>query len=257
VQERMLAQRVLYFTQRQIYFECRTSILSEMDSSIPQSVPFFLASSVFLKISEERDPQWYANAWQIIVEYYSACVLTREEDKLIAIAGVAKEVQRLTGWKYLAGLWEQNLIFDLLWFSPGRYNRFREANPYLAPSWSWASARDEVTFNYNYLHGVTIKDTIFIRIVEVHVSTKGEDEMAQVTDELLKVIGRPTPAELRRNHQPTRMTDSLSNDNLCIGRENTFIDSYPYDSTYDPPRNVRCLPVYWFHGSRYHSHLAG
>jgi hypothetical protein len=93
----MLAQRVLYFTQRQIYFECRTSILSEMDSSIPQSVPFFLARTVFLKIGEERDPQRYANAWQIIVEYYSACALTREEDKLVAIAGVAKEVQRLTG----------------------------------------------------------------------------------------------------------------------------------------------------------------
>jgi hypothetical protein len=257
VQERMLAQRVLYFTQRQIYFECRNSTLSEMNSSIPRSVSFFLAREVFLRFDKEKSQQRHANAWQIIVEYYSACALTREEDKLVAIAGVAKEVQRLTGWKYLAGIWEQNLIFDLLWFSQGRYNRLREANPYLAPSWTWASARGKVTFNYNYLHGVTIKDTIFIQIVGVHVSTKGGDEMAQVTDGFLKVIGRPTPAELRRNHQPTRMTDSLSNDNIYIGGENTFIDFYPDDLTYDPPRNVWCLPVYWWHSSLYQSHLAG
>ncbi|KAE9379935.1 HET-domain-containing protein [Stipitochalara longipes BDJ] len=258
VQERMLAQRVLYFTQRQIYFECRKSTLSEMNSFIPRSVSFFLARETFLEFDrKDKNIQRHANSWQIIVEYYAACALTREEDKLVAIAGVAKEVQRLTGWKYLAGIWEQNLIFDLLWFSIGGYNRFHEANPFLAPSWSWASARGQVTFTYYYLHGITIKDAIFIQIVEVYVSTKGGDETGQVTDGFLKVIGRPTPAELRRNHQPTRMPSPPSNHNLYIGGENTFIDFYPDDSTHDPPRNVWCLPVYWFYPSRSPSHLAG
>jgi hypothetical protein len=76
-----------------------------------------------------------------------------------------------------------------------------------------------------YLHGVTIKDTIFIRIVEVHVFTKGEDEMAQVTDGFLKVIGRPTPAELCRNHQPTRMTN-LSRTTIYIFAEKTHSSTF-------------------------------
>jgi hypothetical protein len=38
-----------------------------------------------------------------------------EGDKLIALSGVAQRVQRLTGWRYLAGVWDETLFRDLLW----------------------------------------------------------------------------------------------------------------------------------------------
>jgi hypothetical protein len=41
--------------------------------------------------------------------------LTYFEDKLRAISGIAKEMGRLLNDRYLAGMWEGNLLRDLLW----------------------------------------------------------------------------------------------------------------------------------------------
>lgn len=47
--------------------------------------------------------------WASIVEAYSGCMLTRPGDKLVAVAGLAKDVSHAIGCKYLAGLWRADL----------------------------------------------------------------------------------------------------------------------------------------------------
>lgn len=54
-------------------------------------------------------------AWDWAVNHYMTLDLTYSSDRLPAIGGVAKRVAEKTGNNYLAGLWEENIVFGLLW----------------------------------------------------------------------------------------------------------------------------------------------
>lgn len=54
--------------------------------------------------------------WQAIVEDYTARNITEHPDRLIAIAGIAQELQKRTGNQYLAGLWRHNRFSHLCWY---------------------------------------------------------------------------------------------------------------------------------------------
>ncbi len=72
---------------------------------------------------------------------------------MVAILGIAREIQRATGFTYVAGLWKEHLLTDLLWFAidgPGcrlvgeQFSAFAwgenfKVIVYLAPTWSWVS----------------------------------------------------------------------------------------------------------------------
>lgn len=103
----------------------------------------------------------FSHCWYEIVEPYSRGKLTFSSDKLVALSGIVKEIQASTGYTYLAGLWKEHLVTDLVWFAvegPGRRlintsltkpaedhgkNSSVEADSTtstkLAPTWSWAS----------------------------------------------------------------------------------------------------------------------
>lgn len=82
------------------------------------------------------------------------------KDKLIAIAGLARQVYIDTGVRYFAGLWGDRLEVDLLWYRqwPNDTASFWWTKneelisclhlirpvEYRAPSWSWAAASDSV-----------------------------------------------------------------------------------------------------------------
>ncbi|KAF2106113.1 hypothetical protein BDV96DRAFT_508354 [Lophiotrema nucula] len=75
--------------------------------------------------------------WLDIVQIYSRCELTKERDKLIAIAGMGSRIQRLTGRFWCAGLWSDTLYRGLLWLR-GSERLIKPRDP-RAPSWSWAA----------------------------------------------------------------------------------------------------------------------
>jgi hypothetical protein len=53
--------------------------------------------------------------WIDVVQNYGRCSVTKPEDRLIAIAGVAKSIQPLLKDEYLAGLWKKDLPYNLVW----------------------------------------------------------------------------------------------------------------------------------------------
>lgn len=81
-----------------------------------------------------------------IVEAFSPRKLTLSRDKLTALGGIASRLHQLTQWKYLAGLWQENLEQELLWHVFPAYPTagFPLSGPE-APSWSWASIRGKIT----------------------------------------------------------------------------------------------------------------
>ncbi|KAK0744767.1 heterokaryon incompatibility protein-domain-containing protein [Apiosordaria backusii] len=82
--------------------------------------------------------------WYEIVSVYSKGQLTRQTDRLVALAGVAELVQQRAGLPYLAGLWDSDLlVLGLLWVVKGVEGR---QELYCAPSWSWASVSGRIGF---------------------------------------------------------------------------------------------------------------
>ncbi|KAF4627161.1 hypothetical protein G7Y89_g10996 [Cudoniella acicularis] len=86
----------------------------------------------------------FSRHWYELVEPYSRGNLTQRKDKLVAISGIVKEIQRATGYTYVAGLWKEHVLTDMLWLTPEGPGRRRATGSagsmdYIAPTWSWAS----------------------------------------------------------------------------------------------------------------------
>ncbi|PMD24441.1 heterokaryon incompatibility [Hyaloscypha hepaticicola] len=117
-------------TMSQVYENC---ILTISATKFETSISGFL---------QPRTSNFYI-LWTQIVEDYCRRSLTFSRDKLIAIAGIAERYQAKVKDRYIAGLWDYNLLGWLMWERgrPGSGihgfgHRFEE---YQAPSWSWAS----------------------------------------------------------------------------------------------------------------------
>lgn len=149
LQEQMLAARTLYFGKRTIYWNCRSHQLSAdhatanpfLNGYLPDAIPALFSNSNGREASDERDIYF---RWLGIVNVYASRDLTKASDKLPAISGLAAEVSRLTGAKYLAGIWQEDLLNGLLWY-PTLSQRNTE-NLLTGPSWSWVGVDTELQF---------------------------------------------------------------------------------------------------------------
>lgn len=86
------------------------------------------------------------DSWVAIVYKYSALKLTFPGDRLAAIGGVAAELQRITGVRYLAGLWHHERLASFLqWRVTSSLGDLcqRPVNA-RTPSWSWAGLDNKV-----------------------------------------------------------------------------------------------------------------
>jgi hypothetical protein len=152
-QESILSPRKLFFGLRHIEWHCRHTFKSfsndeqrVKDSEVLVGGPepdfdFFTARPAY-------NPQAIYKTWNDAVRDYTSRSMSVSNDKLPAISAIARELQRCSGDRYLAGLWESSLLAELTW-RPDRPlgsqdRRAGEADispapSYRAPSWSWAS----------------------------------------------------------------------------------------------------------------------
>lgn len=140
-QERRLSTCVLYFGKQQLFWECKSKLLSEYDLEGSFIRSYDLKSSEY-----EEDPE---AGWRTIVGYYSQLSLTYEKDRLPAISACVKKMQRLRqGDVYIAGIWKKTLPHDLCWYLPPGENLLRRPdNPEnMTPSWSWISTSSGVSY---------------------------------------------------------------------------------------------------------------
>ncbi|KAH8683001.1 heterokaryon incompatibility protein-domain-containing protein [Tricladium varicosporioides] len=86
--------------------------------------------------------------WTEMIEDYSGRSLGVPSDRLKAIAGIASELQQLSGDKYLAGLWEEDLLYQLGWRqdTTDKVSQTPISRKTTSPSWSWASTEGKVLF---------------------------------------------------------------------------------------------------------------
>ncbi|KAF2441613.1 HET-domain-containing protein [Karstenula rhodostoma CBS 690.94] len=189
LQEHFLSTRILHYTKTELLFECRTSFRCECSPS-RKSLPTTPALIPKATAKLNRDPKAVWDAWHRVVEQYSRRNLTHLNDKLPAISGIAGQIQKATSSRYIAGLWEANLAWDLLWsttttaadaqyFSPDKYR---------APSFSWASLDTPVAFApLDQEERLSVVSSI--TLVSSSVSVTGLNPLGTLSDASIHVRG--------------------------------------------------------------------
>ena len=151
MQENLLASRTLAFTSQQMVWECsslwtvesecsppamgNTNLFTDLNDIAMQRVA--LSSSQRGSQLEGRLRRQSYNLWYTIVTRYSQRNLSYVADKLPAIAGLAKRVELALHDNYCAGLWRNDLLIGLLWYSLD--DKAGPSPVYLGPSWTWAA----------------------------------------------------------------------------------------------------------------------
>ncbi|KAF1982011.1 HET-domain-containing protein [Aulographum hederae CBS 113979] len=149
LQERFLSPRTLYFGYEQLLWGCSTMEACESFpfNPIPEyDCPYnfrgdrrdFVDS--FSSQHEPRAIRPFWVRWAKIVELYTSAKLAKRSDKLIALSGLATELQQHKSVKYLSGLWmDDGLPWALCWYRECGVPQSAPLDGSGEPSWSWAS----------------------------------------------------------------------------------------------------------------------
>jgi hypothetical protein len=152
LQEWLLSMRVLWYTQKGLFFECRTEgPRTECGEKIELDVAQAdMKSHLQLKASFNSANKSILDFWYNILEVYSACDLSKPgQDRMLAVAGLAKEVRKILrpidakNEFYLSGMWFNDLHRGLLWEEHHASTSWTRRVDGM-PSWSWASLMTQV-----------------------------------------------------------------------------------------------------------------
>ncbi|KAK7417441.1 hypothetical protein QQX98_004561 [Neonectria punicea] len=182
-QERLLATAILHFTKDEIVFDCLTAMECECGTLTRHQGDSHLALRRIIKtghkyvsgltslsqglvnpydsqnsdaVEEPGFPDGFVEhheRWRDLIVQYSQKGITVTTDRLPAVGGLALRWSNdLTG-RYLAGLWEKDVLRGLRWWPSEAETDLGEDPPYVAPTWSWVNARRGVTWGTQGFEG--------------------------------------------------------------------------------------------------------
>jgi hypothetical protein len=192
-QERVLSPRVLHFTENELIWECLQQINCECsDVWIYMELAGDINKTAFRPNEWADEPlEKIDRHWQKIVSLYTTKDVTFDKDIFPALQGLAKMVPDKMG-PYLAGIWRNTVDSNLSWYVPGPLSGSR-LEEWRAPSWSWASSAEPVEWpNITWLRFLEAPFTAvtYIAVLDVKVSTIGDDATGQITSGELLIRGR-------------------------------------------------------------------
>ncbi len=243
LQERFLSPRILHFGRMHMSWECRTELLCE---TWPNIVPLhvYMRSHFALNyLHPTRSLDSYLkdtrDLWRKIVSTYSRMALTRLSDRCVAFAGIAEEFQATIRDDYVAGLWQQHLMEELLWrVDRGKYPKDSpaRAQSYLAPSWSWLSLNRAVKL-------LDFKETDIdkMAVISARVESVTENRFGAVKHGVIGARGALVPAICTANNTYWCFHSIRSE---TIGEPNR-ISTLSIDEGYieETDRFLYCLPI--------------
>lgn len=217
LQERILATRIVHFTDEELVWECHKSVRCECmsmdhDSSHINNPLLKQLWRVGIRGDDHSPGPKYNrfSIWHTILETYTRLDITKPSDRLPALSGLAKKMQGAGAGNYLAGLWENNLLCDLLWMGGTYSTNTKRAGTWQSPSWSWAGLQLEPdewishTFsNYAVVAGTTIslnthnlmlaaKNEMATTVNKIECKAAGYDETGEVSQGASLTISAPT-----------------------------------------------------------------
>ncbi|KAI8633581.1 HET-domain-containing protein [Xylariaceae sp. FL1651] len=152
-QEMSLSSRVVHFGNQEVVWQCCTHRRSESGSNDSDYAKLTFSKG-HVPTGRKHEDAWddgspNDNPWYDIVSDYSGLALSFDKDKLPALAAISQRSvkERAMNDKFLAGLWQDTLLLDMLWetypqsSSNGPMQKPTAGSP---PSWSWASVTSRV-----------------------------------------------------------------------------------------------------------------
>jgi Heterokaryon incompatibility protein (HET) len=189
-QESRLSHRLLTFDRLQMSYTCLKHGLQE-SRVVPEAaaceernsfLPRLYSASATSSPSQRKTKEFISTWYQAVTDYTSRS-LTFPQDKLVAIAGMARIVGSFLNCSYHAGLWEDDLPQALLW-SPYEEETFPHpphkaslTAEYRAPSWSWASVESQIS---TFLCRQTFGRKAYADILSISTTLQGPDPYGQV-----------------------------------------------------------------------------
>ncbi|KAG7409269.1 hypothetical protein Forpe1208_v011741 [Fusarium oxysporum f. sp. rapae] len=144
LQERHLSRRILCIGSDQLYWECQGESIGSCMSreACPENFSVFGNRLPLQPLTGNEE----GLSWSLIAEQYSQQDLTYEQDRIVAISGLAKVISTLTGDTYFIGIWLESWMTGLLWEPDQAKDRphrpkpsHTDPPPMVLPSWSWLS----------------------------------------------------------------------------------------------------------------------
>lgn len=199
VQERMLSERLIIFGTSMIHFIC--SGFYSIGTGSTDTCRMYNADTGVVKLPTKplqplSDQDHRAQIFQEFRKTLSSVAradLTVDRDRMPALAGVAKRVHELTGSKYYAGCWEDDLHNDL----PFRLDNpppSTAANPrglgpeqYFGPSWSFVSRNNGKPVNLDFSDSFGNPGEPQYDSIQASTTLQGISEFGEVTGGILKI----------------------------------------------------------------------
>ncbi|KAK7911082.1 hypothetical protein PG985_013563 [Apiospora marii] len=193
LQERLLSRRILHMGPQEVVWECSSTIRCEcgrptdvwFGTPLGSSVPFRERHHKALHSPPETAPR-LGDYWEVMLAKYLAMQLSFDDDRLKAIAALAKDFKasdqrraapaveqngRLRSppqlGDYVFGLWTQRLPASLLWATTTVPSPHEPPvrNPNF-PTWSWASIpgswlyQTSFSSTHGYMDGIVAKSAV-------------------------------------------------------------------------------------------------
>ncbi|KND86481.1 hypothetical protein TOPH_08877 [Tolypocladium ophioglossoides CBS 100239] len=240
-QERVCCRRAVIFGTQQLMFECETEYAYE-NGKITRPLPRFAFNQPLPLAAQPRDVQDLREAtlrkWYNFLYVYTTCHLSNPHDIFAAIAAIAQQAARVLHSRYLAGIWECDIIRGLLWepcyhMEIGPHSKVHTTRPkptrltggtsgpiVRAPSWSWAAVMGPVAQESGSPPSVTRhRNPAYARVRPARGNpkrwTRGEDDTRCGADKLrmpaleLRLVGRLAPARVLLRRGGSSVSDYL------------------------------------------------
>ena len=198
-QEYNLSGRTLRYNTYGLIWECRNACLFASDVLFEENEwrrEYRALKNFTLLLSvNPRPPNWELEVyttWRKLVTDYSRKELTYAEDILPALSGLASLVQKAVHGQYLAGIWRRDLPRALQWV-PEKDFSWRSIDPYLVPSWSWASRK--ITYPIVY---PTSTAEFRVDILDAGTEVAGANALGRVSDGFIKLSGLVQTARFKQ-----------------------------------------------------------
>jgi hypothetical protein len=179
---------------------------------------------LFELFKSRKETSELSRQFRKLVEQYSALELTRATDRLPALSGLCKKKIAPRRGEYVAGLWHDSLVFDLLWRVESLQPQSNCNRPefFPRPSWSWISVPGSVkywtdieSFLPTSLESLSREAAMNAHLhqrkpiyIKHHVKIRGKNEFGEVSEAALWIIGYSASAilEYAMDFQSTKLS---------------------------------------------------
>ncbi len=206
LQEKELSTRFISYTGAELQWKCRKIKTCECHEMPYPSQGLFWPSTA--PLSGDQSSRNLV-AWTRVVEEFSSRNLRVIEDRLPALLGLASKFYAMTGLTYIAGLWRENIVSDLVW-QRGSKNLLAPLTG-VVPSFSWVSVPGPVNFQLGRYSYDGIRECS-LELLQVDYANTDSKPTSRAVEGSLTARGYTVAARLRSSTS----TDPQAYE-ICIG----------------------------------------